>query len=39
MQIYMTFEWLMLDLCLKDEAYTVCVARLFLRVAPVGSLL
>ena len=23
MQIYMTFEWLMSDLCLKDEAYTV----------------
>ena len=29
----------MSDFCLKNEAYTVCVARLFLRVAPVRSLL
>ena len=26
----------MSDFCLKNEAYTVCVAHLFLRVAPVG---
>ena len=29
----------MSDFCLKNEAYTVCVARFLLRVAPVGCLL